>query len=80
MLLSVALCIPACDQGMPWAPEKSHSQLGCHLTHAGQWGSLNGKHLSEIAGTRGWKDLPGSASPFPYYSPFRYNKSLVIDL
>lgn len=55
--------------------EESHSQLGCHLTYAGQWGSLNGKHLSEIAGTRGWKDLPGSASPFPCY-----HKSLLIDL
>lgn len=25
VLLSVAVYIPACDQGMPWAPEKSHT-------------------------------------------------------
>lgn len=78
----MALCIPACDQGRLWAPEKSRAllRLGCHTSLlqssvVARMESPEVKHLGEIAGTQGWKDLLGSASPFPCY-----HKSLGINL
>lgn len=67
-----------------WAPEKSHTaSLTVTLLMQGTgvaWmeGTLLNVVVSlqvSLAGTWGWKDPPGSASPFPCYY-----KSLVIDL